>query len=310
MLYKILNLIFCAFIASAPLLGEPVSTMIRPTTPTEIYGPKDAPVELLIGNGGAGPTCVLEALSEDFLESKKLHVRIGWIQAISRLTLENLKEKVIDVSLTYESGPELEAIQEGWATERLLIFNDHFILVGPKDNPAKVQPNDTPEEAFQKIAAHSSLFSRHDLSGTNQRERQIWKNIGLKPWNTSATWYVKETLFPPQALQRADREGLYTLTDRGTLLAARKDLYNTAVYIQDSDKLMNRCHAMLQASPKPLAKKFLDYMRSPRAQALIATYSGKDKTCTTCCPLFTPAYQDTFVDSECLENLGLKSSAL
>jgi hypothetical protein len=48
----------------------------------------------------------------------------------------------------------------------------------------------------------------------------------------SSNWYVKQQVFPADALKKADKEGLYTLTDRGTLLANHKELKNTAVYIQ------------------------------------------------------------------------------
>lgn len=111
--------------------AELINSEERPTVPTQIYGPEDAEIALLLGNGGAGPTCLLQALSEDFILSKKLNIQIGWIQTISRLTLENLKDGVIDISFTYEQEPELQAIQEGWATQRTLVFNDHFLLVGP-----------------------------------------------------------------------------------------------------------------------------------------------------------------------------------
>lgn len=308
LLIPILLLLGITFSATS-FCTEPTQTTLRPTTPTEIYGPEEADIALTLGNGGAGPTCVLQALSEDFIVSQNRPVRIGWIQSISRLTLENLKEHVIDISLTYESEPELQAISEGWASDRTLVFNDHFIIVGPKNNPAGILPSDTPEEAFTKIAAKGKLFSRDDLSGSNQRERAIWENISLSPWEKPEEWYVTETIFPADALKRADREGLYTVTDRGTLLAVHHELSNTAVYVQDGNTMMNRCHAMLQANASPLAKEFLNYLQSPRAQSLIATYAGKDKNCILCCPLFTPAKADKFLDAKCIENLGFTPSS-
>lgn len=293
------------FLASITLTAtQDAATTERPTDPTATYGVSGAEIKLLLGNGGAGPTCVLQALSEDFVASQGLNIRIGWIQTISRLTLENLKEGVIDISLTYESEPELKAIEEGWAKERSLIFNDHFLLVGPKNNPAGILPSDSLEEAFIKIAAHGKFFSRDDLSGSNQRERQIWESAGLCPWERLSSWYVTEQIFPGDALKRADQGGLYTLTDRGTLLANRQEVTQLAVYQQESEVLMNRCHAMLGKEANPLAKQFLSYLKSERAQALIANYAGKDSSCTDCCPLFTPAAYDAFLETECLEKMG------
>ena len=282
-----------------------ISTTNRIVTPTDIYGPSNAPIKLILGNGGAGPTCLLQALSEDFIASEELDIRIAWVQNITRLTLENLKEKDIDISLTYEDLPELSAIKNGWASERTLVFNDHFIIVGPNDNPAKVLASDTPEQAFQKIKKSGSFLSRDDLSGSNQRERQIWKAIHSEPWMETKTWYHTSNVFPGDALIKADQQGHYTLTDRGSLLAVHGRLKNTAVYIQHGAEMMNRCHAMLQNNPSEIAKAFLIYLKSPRAQTLIAGYAGKDKACIGCCPLFTPAQQDQFLGPDCLKSIGL-----
>lgn len=284
------------YLLTCALIMSSISSDIRFIVPTEIYGPKGASLELLIGNGGAGPTCLIQALAEDFINQNELQIQIGWIQTISKLTLENLKEEIIDISLTYEADPELKAIEEGYASERTLIFNDHFILVGPNSNPAGVSKNDSVEEAFSKIAvSESRFFSRNDHSGTNEKERLIWNALQLKPWETS-TWYYSEHLFPADSLIKAGQEGCYTLTDRGTFLMAKEVLSNTAVYIQNDNTLINRCHAMLQNDPKPYARLFLEYLKSKRAQGLISHYTGK-----ACLPLFTQASEDQFIDNNCLE---------
>jgi tungstate transport system substrate-binding protein len=284
------------YLLTCALITSSISSDIRPIVPTEIYGPSDANLELLIGNGGAGPTCLIQALAEDFINQNELHIQIGWIQTISKLTLENLKEGVIDISLTYEESPELKAIEEGYASERTLIFNDHFILVGPTANSAGICKNDSVEDAFCKIAMNGShFFSRDDHSGTNEKERLIWKALKLNPWETS-TWYFSEHLFPADSLMKADREGCYTLTDRGTFLMKEASLLNTAVYIQNENALINRCHAMLQSNPKPYARLFLEYLKSTRAQELIHHYTGK-----ACAPLFTQANEDQFLDIHGLE---------
>lgn len=298
MIYKLYFMVLLVLFSSF------TSTINRSTTPTEIYGSQSAKIALTIGNGGAGPTCLLQALSEDFIKFENLDIRIAWIQGISRLTLENLKKKVIDVSLTYESEPELQALKEGYASERTLVFNDHFLIVGPKNNPSHLVPTDKPEEAFKKIADSAAFFSRNDGSGTNERELGIWKMLDLTPNVDQPKWYVTKTVFPVDALIKADKENLYTLTDRGTLLAASKDLKNTSVYIQESNELLNRCHAMLQDNPSHYAKLFLNYLKSERGQNLIEHYAGKNQTKESC-PLFTSAKKDQFLEAGCLKRLGL-----
>jgi ABC-type tungstate transport system permease subunit len=158
------------FINSKIVSKHKILSTIKAEEPNGIYGPSEAEIVLKIGNGGAGPTCLLQALSEDYIKSKNLNIRIAWVQTISRLTLENLKEGTIDISLSYESESELQAIQEGWASNRTLIFNDHFLIVGPKNNPAGILPNDTASTAFRKTLVNRQKIFWNIL---NHRERKL-----------------------------------------------------------------------------------------------------------------------------------------
>jgi hypothetical protein len=59
------------------------------------------------------------------------------------------------------------------------------------------------------------------------------------------------------------------------------------IYLQGGAILKNPAFALLSQNPSPLAIDFLNYLRSPRAQHLIANY-GKNSNLGAA--LFTPAY--------------------
>ncbi|HEY5812128.1 MAG TPA: substrate-binding domain-containing protein, partial [Terrimicrobiaceae bacterium] len=277
---------------SAPLPAPPS------TTPKEVYGPAHAPIEIRLSNGGAGPTGILQVLASDFLKSRGHQVRIAWYQNHSAQSLQVLREGIVDMALVYEPKRAKEAIREGWASHYALIFYDHFVIAGPKANPAGLAPADSPKEAFSKIAKAARLapekglfLSRDDHSSTNVKEQSIWRSIGLAPWKDNSAWYVKAHLFPKDTLSQAEVASLYILTDRGTWLSAPSLPKNLAIYTKGGKVLLNPCVALLQPNPKPIVLEFLRYLQSARAQQLIAQFKrGHPKGI----PLFTRANQPEF----------------
>lgn len=265
--------------------------------PKEIYGNGVADIAVRIGNGGAGPTGILRALSEDYITENQIDSSIAWYQDISPNTLRQLEKKVIDIALVYEKKQANQALEAGWATHYTPIFNDHFIIVGPKKNPAKLKETDTAQEAFTKIAAQGKarsrliFLSRDDNSGTNVKEQSIWRMAGEQPWVQDDIWYKKFHVFPKDALLEADKEALYTITDRGTWLSNRDALKNTVIYVQGGEFLLNPCFALLGEDPSSAAIAFLEYLTSARAQQLIENF-GKDRYEGEA--LFTPANQHDF----------------
>ncbi len=252
------------------------------TAPREIYGNQTAEIGIKIGNGGAGPTGIIRALAEDYLKMTDAKYSIAWYQDISVNALQQLRNEVIDIALVYEKNQGEEAQKQGWATNYTPVFNDHFLIIGPKSNPAQIEKTDPLNHAFKKIAylgkerSAPTFISRDDNSGTNIREQTIWKMINLKPWQEEKNWYVKQHVFPQQALIYADQNSLYTITDYGTFLSNKSQLKNSQILIKSGKLLINPCFALLGRNPSREAKNFLDYLKSERAQNLIADF-GKDK---------------------------------
>jgi tungstate transport system substrate-binding protein len=284
------------FFGLSQLAYADTDTRIISLVPKEIYGTKTENIKIRIGNGGAGPTGILRALAEDFIEDSGVDYSIAWYQDISPNTLKQLKNGTIDIALVYEKSQGDKAQKEGWATNYTPVFNDHFLVVGPKTNPAKLIQNDSAIVAFSKIAAYGKkkmqnvFLSRDDNSGTNIKELEIWRMAKLAPAETEPNWYFKYQVFPKDALLYADKNSLYLLTDFGTWLSNKDLAINSQIYSQGQEQLLNQCFALLGNQPRSEAIAFLDYLKSERAQKLIAEF-GKEKYGM---PLFTPAKQIDF----------------
>jgi ABC-type tungstate transport system permease subunit len=77
---------------------------------------------------------------------------------------------------------EEKFVAEGHGVKRQEVMYNDFVLVGPKQDPAKVGGSRDIVAALKKIAQAKAPFaSRGDKSGTHFAELQLWKAAGLDP---------------------------------------------------------------------------------------------------------------------------------
>ena len=275
------------------------------TTPTEIYGPQTSPVLFRIGNGGAGYTRILKVLCLKFIWTHGNDFRIAWVSNHSRHSLIALLGDVVQVALTYEPEVEEGCVREGWMrrVSEGPVFWDHFILVGPKGNPARVGAGCEVGEALRVVAeSKDAVFhTRGDGSATFEREQRLWKAAGVDI--SSSSLCLQTHVLPPyQALSKAGEEGAYLLTDRGTFLTAKQDglIPDLVVYVEGGNELLNPCSALintkvLDSPAQRMAVRFAEWLGSDVAQAYFREYR---RVWEQGMPLFTPASQQEFREED------------
>lgn len=193
-----------------------------------------------------------------------------------------------DVLLVHSPEAELKFMTEGNGTNRQLVMHNDFIIVGPADDPVTVKMSQSVKEGFKKISLGSALFlSRGDNSGTHAKEKAIWKAAGINPEGQS--WYQQTGLGMGQTLNVAAEKKAYTLADRGTYLALKKNL--GLVILSEGDPLLLNVYHVMEVNaakwPKvnaPGARAFVDFMVSKKTQKIIGAF-GVDKYGA---PLFFP----------------------
>ena len=94
----------------------------------------------------------------------------------------------MDVGITYNEAAEKIAIDRGIAiSPSYYAFRDHFIVVGPPSNPARVSTTSDVLTMFSQLrntaeVANTSVpvrfLSRYDKSATNIKESSLWLGIG------------------------------------------------------------------------------------------------------------------------------------
>ncbi len=137
----------------------------------------------------------------------------------------------VDAIISHIPEEEENFIKEGFGISRIPFAFNHFILVGPPENPAGIESRISMREAFKKIYENGSIFvSRGDNSGTHFREMEIWKSVGLNP--KGEKWYLELGIGMGQALITASEKSAYTLSDITTFLRMKKRL-NLKIILED-----------------------------------------------------------------------------
>jgi len=193
-----------------------------------------------------------------------------------------------DVLLVHSPAAEKKFVAEGYGINRRIVMHNDFIIVGPSKDPAKIKGIKLASEAFKKIATSNALFlSRGDNSGTHAKEKAIWKAAGINPEREK--WYQQTGLGMGQTLNVAAEKKGYTLADRGTYLALKKNL-GLDILVEGDAILLNIYH-VIEVNPAKWpkvnatgAKAFADFMVSKETQEVIKTF-GVEKFGS---PLFFP----------------------
>jgi len=193
-----------------------------------------------------------------------------------------------DVLLVHSPDAEAKFVAQGYGVNRRLVMHNDYIVVGPGKDPAGIKGMKSTVEAFKKIAARKSLFmSRGDNSGTNAKEKTIWKAAGIDP--EKEKWYQQTGLGMGQTLNVASEKGAYTLTDRGTYLALKKRL--GLDILAEGDAILLNIYHVIEVNPAKWpkvnatgAKAFADFMVSKEVQDIVKIF-GVDKYGA---PLFFP----------------------
>ncbi|KAF8154440.1 hypothetical protein B0H34DRAFT_799224 [Crassisporium funariophilum] len=259
---------------------------------------------LRIANGGAGQTGLIRAWADTFIQhmvAKGVEpFQVAWYLGDTTESLALLSSGSVDVALTYNPAAEKQVVDSGDAIERLYSFRDHFILVGPISNPAKLDDNDDILTMFNKIVTCGNtdvitppdpevrpatrFLSRFDKSATNIKESQIFITIGQVPWALNySKWYHQYSRFPLEALQAASLLSEYTLTDQGSWLCAPKSISSRLKAFKvgsddPDDPLLNPAHVLYGSRAsvihEMICKEFIAWVVSADGgQKVIANFS-------------------------------------
>lgn len=192
-----------------------------------------------------------------------------------------------DVALVHAPSLERKYLADGKLHNRRLVMYNDFVIIGPKDDPAKIAKLNSAGAALKAIERASAPFiSRGDNSGTHNLEKSLWKAAGIQP---QGSWYIESGQGMAATLGIAQERTAYTVTDRGTYLALQRRV--TLPVLVEGDRTLLNIYSVLEVNPgngprvnAVGGKAFADFMVSDQAQKLIKSF-GVEKFGQ---PLFVP----------------------
>lgn len=184
-----------------------------------------------------------------------------------------------DVLLVHAPESEKKFMADGHGADRKLVMHNDFVIVGPPES-SKVTTEKSSVDALKNIAGTKAIFvSRGDNSGTHQLELKLWKLASIDP--KGQQWYQETGQGMGATLNVAAEKRAYTITDRATYLANKKNL-KLDILVEGDKALLNVYH-VITVNPKKSekinvagAKAFAEFMVAKETQDVIAKF-GVDK---------------------------------
>ncbi|MDQ7781587.1 MAG: substrate-binding domain-containing protein [Desulfomonilaceae bacterium] len=221
---------------------------------------------------------LLEVLLPPFEKANSLKVDVLAVGTGKALKLGENGD--VDVVFVHAREAEDKFVADGYGVDRKDVMYNDFVIVGPKEDPAKVKGARSAAEVFKRLGEGKAPFvSRGDDSGTHKKESALWKISGIKP---KGPWYLEAGQgMGPVLLMAADKQG-YTLSDRGTYIAYENKIDLPILF--EGDKDLFNPYGIIAVNPKKhptaqyaLAKKFIDYVTGPEGQKIIKEYKRNGK---------------------------------
>lgn len=183
-----------------------------------------------------------------------------------------------DVVFVHAKSQEEKFVADGFGVKRSAVMYNDFVLIGPKNDPAKIKGSKDITAALVKIKnAGAPFISRGDKSGTHAAELNLWKVAGVDIARDKGPWYRDIGQGMGAALNTASASNAYVLADRGTWLSF-KNRGDLIISVEGDKRLFNQYGVML-VNPakhahvkKDLGQSFIDWLISQEGQKAIADY--------------------------------------
>ncbi|MBV9348198.1 MAG: extracellular solute-binding protein [Pseudolabrys sp.] len=183
-----------------------------------------------------------------------------------------------DVVFVHAKAQEEKFVADGEGVKRYPVMYNDFVIIGPKNDPARIKGEKDVAAALKKImAAKASFISRGDKSGTHSAELNLWKASGIDIEKDKGDWYKSIGQGMGAALNTAGASNAYVLSDRGTWLSF-KNKGDLDIAVEGDKKLFNQYGVTLvnpakhPSVKKELGQQFIDWLISAEGQKAIQDY--------------------------------------
>ena len=262
-----LALVLMLLSACSPQSSLSNSTAPTPESATPATASEEAKEIVLATTTSTQDSGLLDSLLPVFEQKTGIKVKVVAVGTGQAIKLG--EDGNADVLLVHARKSEDEFMEKGLGINAYDVMYNQFYIVGPSDDPAGLKQAKTAKEAMEKIAANRSSFvSRGDDSGTDKKEKSIWKEAGITP---EGSWYLSSGQGMGETLQMADEKKAYTLTDEATFLSRKLGLQ----IVMQGDKSLLNPYGIIQvksSSKQEEGMQLIQFFTGEEGQKLIGEF--------------------------------------
>ena len=183
-----------------------------------------------------------------------------------------------DVVIAHSPAAEEKVVAEGHLIDRAPLMWNRFLLLGPKEDPAKVKDATDVLDAMRRIRTSGALFvSRGDESGTHRKEQALWKAASL-PEKDPRVLVTGQG--QGETIVVAAQKGAYVLCDSSTWAKQSSTSHLLVVFdpgpggpvtMINPYHVMRENPAMHPGTDGEATKKFVEWLEGPEARAILSS---------------------------------------
>lgn len=181
-----------------------------------------------------------------------------------------IKRGDIDIAISHEPQGEKLLLAQGIIQQRIPLFYNHFVIIGPRVNPANITHKDTAKVSLKKIQQKQQYFiSRGDNSGTHKMELSLQTDV-------TPSFIVETGTGMGATLSVAINRNAYTLTDKASWLNFANKQQHTILW-EKTGALVNPYHLLVLPSQSANAIILKKWLTSEKTHAMIENYQLHEK---------------------------------
>jgi tungstate transport system substrate-binding protein len=234
--------------------------------------------QIIVATGSPFELGLIDALAKVFEKETGCIVRC--IKTPTGPGLELGRHGLTHITMGHHPAATKKFVQDGYAARRTDLMYNLTVIVGPKEDPAKIRGISDLLEAHKRIAtARAKYLSRADGGGMNILEMEIWKKLNLQP--EGSDWYLVRRKFMLESLLDADRGLEYHMLDSSTWALHQSKIKNLEVLVKGPKNEYEMCLVSVEKHPnlkynQGLANQFYEFLISDKGQQLIGNFGMKE----------------------------------
>jgi tungstate transport system substrate-binding protein len=230
--------------------------------------------QIVIATGSPFELGLIDEFARAF--QQKVGGTVRCIKTPTEPGLELGKHGLTHITMGHEREATARFAKEGFAARRTDLMHNFTVLVGPSDDPAKVEGLTDIKEIHRRIAeAKAPYLSRGDGGGMHLLEIKTWKELNINPQGEK--WFQVSQKFMLASLLDADKNKQYHMLDSSTWALHKTKTKNLRLLVKGPANEYEMCLVSTVKHPHlkynyDLAEKFYDFLIGNEGQKIIAEF--------------------------------------